>query len=62
MSESKKELMTMEEFLEIYSVSRAMYFREVSKGKLKQTPLGRRKFIARIDAEIWLTNLRSADS
>ena len=58
-NESKKELMTTEEFLAIYSVSRATYFREIKKGKLKQTPLGRRKFIARVDAEAWLALLRS---
>lgn len=57
MAETKKELMSIDEFLDIYSIGRSAYFNLVKKGKLKITKLGSRTFIKRIDAEIWMSKI-----
>ena len=53
----QKELMSVEEFLAVYSISRTIYFEQVKKNLLKQTKLGRRTYIKRIDAEAWLAKI-----
>lgn len=57
MNETQKELMSVDDFLQIYSVSRSMYFSHKNKGLLKVTALGRRTMIRRSDAEAWLDNM-----
>ena len=61
MNESQKELMTVDEFLSIYSIGRTAYFNLVKKKLLRITNLGRRTYIKRTDAEIWLKTLGTVD-
>lgn len=57
---SVPELMSQEIFCEIYSISKTVYFEQVKKKLLKQTPLGRRRYIKKADAEAWLAALKSS--
>jgi predicted site-specific integrase-resolvase len=54
------EMMSQEVFCELYGISRTVYFQQIKKGLLKQTSLGRRRYIKRIDAEAWLAALKSS--
>lgn len=54
----KKQLMSIETFLEVYSLSRSKFYSEVKTKSLRITKLGSRTYIALIDAESWLKNLR----
>jgi excisionase family DNA binding protein len=55
----EKELMTLPEFLERYSISRTTLYREIKDGRLRATKVGRRTLVARVDAEAWLRTLRT---
>lgn len=57
MTEHQKELMDVDTFLSIYGIGRSMYFNHVKKGLLKVTKLGRRTFVKRTDADIWLKKI-----
>ena len=57
MDQPKKELLSIENFLEIYDISRSEYFSQVRKNRLNITKLGRRTYIKRTDAESWLSKL-----
>ena len=52
------EMMSQEVFCEIYAVPKTRYFQEVKNGFLIQTPLGKRRYISRVDAEKWLEGLK----
>ena len=50
----KKQLLTIEDFLSIYSINRSAYYEEVNSGRLKVLKIGKRR--VRIDpeeAELW---------
>lgn len=55
-----KELMTVKEFLENYSISRRVFYYEVKKKKIKIKKLGSRTLIHREDAEAWAKTLGGA--
>lgn len=59
MSETQKELMTIDEFLEIYSIGRNAFYTQTRKKLLKTTPLGKRIYIKRSDAEMWMAALKA---
>lgn len=61
MEKHQKELMTVEDFLEIYGISRSVYFAQVKKKLLKITRMGRRTLIKRTDADEWMRNLPQED-
>ncbi len=54
----EKEMMCMEEFLEIYGVTRSRYFLEKEKYPWLTTKLGRRVYIRRKDADRWLEEIK----
>ncbi len=60
MTENKtnKELMSVEDFMEIYGITKSMFYSKVRK-EVKITSLGRRTFIKRIDADAWLAKQES---
>lgn len=60
MEKTDKELMTIDQFLAIYGISRTKYFSERDKGKLKVTKDGKRTYIKRTDAEEWLSKFGDA--
>lgn len=53
----KKQLLTITDFIEEYSISRSIFYFEVKKGALRATKLGHRTYIKRQDADDWLGNL-----
>lgn len=52
-----KELLSIEEFMDIYSQTRCATYREIKKGKLLVKKQGSRTFIRRIDANLWMNAL-----
>lgn len=52
-----KELLTVDEFTEQYSISRTALYREVNAGRLTLTKQGRNSRIKRKDAEAWANDL-----
>lgn len=57
MSQFQKENLTVEDFLEIYSISRGTFYREIKKGRLITKKLGSRTYIKRADAEAWSSQM-----
>ncbi|MGX7896071.1 helix-turn-helix domain-containing protein [Tsuneonella sp. HG222] len=53
--------MTVPDFLEMYRISRTSFYREVNAGRLRLVKFGRSTRIARIDAEVWMQNMRAND-
>ncbi len=54
----KKQLMTIQDFMAEYSISKSKFYLEVIDGAIRITKLGARTYIARIDAEEWLDKIR----
>jgi predicted DNA-binding transcriptional regulator AlpA len=52
-----KRLLKIPEFLELYSISRTAFYREVSAGRLVLTKIGNASRIAIGDAEEWASAL-----
>jgi hypothetical protein len=50
-------LMTVNEFLNTYSIGRTSFYGEVNAGRLKLRKLGTASRIARADAEVWAAGL-----
>lgn len=48
-----KELLTVEDFLERYSIGRTTFYREVAAGRLRLRKMGSASRVAREDAEAW---------
>jgi predicted DNA-binding transcriptional regulator AlpA len=57
-----KKLLRISEFLELYSISRTAFYREVSGGRLVLTKIGNASRIADHDAEAWVAALPKAES
>lgn len=53
----KKDMMSVEEFLEAYSVSRSTFYSEVRKHRIRVRKLGSRSYVLRTDAEAWMNAL-----
>ena len=53
-----KELFTIADFLNLYSISRSTFYREVKGGRLRILKRGRSTRISRKDAENWVEKLR----
>lgn len=53
-----KELITIPEFVQKFSISRTQTYREIGEGRLRLTKRGRRSLIAREDALVWLNKLQ----
>lgn len=51
------ELLTIQDFVERFRVSRTTTYRLLALGKLQARKVGRRTMIARADAETWLEAL-----
>lgn len=56
MSQAKK-LLRIPEFLDVYSISRTAFYREVSAGRLTLTKIGNASRIRAEDAEAWAASL-----
>ena len=54
---TEKELFSIEEFMDKYSVTRTTTYSEIKKGKLLSRKIGRRTFIRRTDANLWMDTL-----
>lgn len=57
MGQIQKELLTPEDFIAIYSISKSKFYREVKRGKIKLSRIDRCTFVKRTDAEKWLDNI-----
>jgi excisionase family DNA binding protein len=57
----EKALMTLPDFIAVYSISRTAAYREIRDGRLRITKVGRRTLIAQIDADAWLKQVRSGE-
>ena len=57
----EKELLSIEEFMDIYSQTRCATYREIKKGKLLIRKQGSRTFIRKEDANLWMNALESAN-
>lgn len=55
-----KEMMSVEEFLAAYAISRSTFYGEVRKKKLKIRKLGSRTYILLKDADLWMNALEVA--
>jgi len=53
-----KELMTIREFLGLYSISRKTFYNLVQAKAIKITKVGRRTLIKKIHAQEWLDSLQ----
>jgi hypothetical protein len=51
------ELLTVADFLRLYSIGRTTFYREVAAGRLTLRKLGNATRIARADAECWAGSL-----
>jgi predicted DNA-binding transcriptional regulator AlpA len=56
-----KKLLKIPEFLELYSISRTAFYREVGAGRLTLTKIGKASRVAIDDAEAWLAGLPKMD-
>ncbi len=56
----QKELITIQEFMTLYSISRTAVYREVNACRLRLVKRGRRSMIMREDAVAWCASLRPA--
>jgi predicted DNA-binding transcriptional regulator AlpA len=56
-----KKLLRIPEFLELYSISRTAFYREVSAGRLMLTKIGNASRVAAEDAEAWASALPKWD-
>lgn len=56
-----KKLLKIPEFLELYSISRTAFYREVSAGRLPLVKIGKASRIAIDDAEAWAAALPKMD-
>lgn len=52
-----KRLLKVPEFLELYSISRTAFYREVGAGRLSLTKIGSASRVAIADAEAWAAAL-----
>ena len=57
----EKELLTVSDFVDRYSISRTQLYREVTMQRLRLTKRGHRSMITRADAEAWLANLQTGE-
>ncbi|MBI4968128.1 MAG: helix-turn-helix domain-containing protein [Rhodospirillales bacterium] len=53
-----KHLLTIPDFCGRYSISRTVTYHEIKQGRLRPTKVGRRTYIAAIDAQAWLDLVR----
>jgi hypothetical protein len=53
----EKRLLTVEDFLAEYHIGRSKFYEEVRNKKLQITKLGKRTYVKRDNADIWLKNL-----
>lgn len=53
----QKELFTVTEFLELFSISRTSFYEQVKQGKIRLLKLGKKSLIRRDDAEAWVDAL-----
>ena len=53
------ELLTVNDFLQFFRISRTSFYREVNSGRLKVVKFGTATRICRTDAEAWMGNLPS---
>ena len=56
---AEKELLSIEEFMDIYSIKRNATYSQIKKGKLLIRKIGSRTYIRRIDADLWMNALES---
>jgi predicted DNA-binding transcriptional regulator AlpA len=56
-----KRLLKIPEFLELYSISRTAFYREVTAGRLPLIKIGKASRIAVEDAEAWASALPKMD-
>lgn len=54
-----KDMLNIKEFLALYPISRRVFYLEVKKKKLKIRKLGRRTYILKKDADIWMDLLET---
>ena len=52
-----KRLLKIPEFLELYSISRTAFYREVGAGRILLTKIGKASRVAAEDAEAWAAAL-----
>jgi predicted DNA-binding transcriptional regulator AlpA len=57
-----KRLLRIPEFLELYSISRTAFYREVSAGRLMLTKIGTASRVTMEDAEAWAAALPKWDT
>lgn len=55
----QKEMMTIEDFMEIYSITRSRFYSELKKHPWLITKLGKRTHIRRKDAEKWMEAIKA---
>lgn len=54
----QKELMSIEEFLDIYGIKRSRFYAETKKFPWLISKLGKRTYIKRVNAEKWLEAIK----
>jgi len=58
-TQTTPKLLTVNQFVQLYSVSRSTLYRLLSAGELKSRKVGSRTYIATQDADDWINNLPS---
>jgi hypothetical protein len=53
-----KALLTVPDFCGQFSISRTVAYHEMKEGRLRATKVGRRTYIAAVDAQAWLDLVR----
>jgi len=56
-----KKLLKIPEFLELYSISRTAFYREVNAGRLTLVKIGKASRVAATDADAWAAALPKMD-
>lgn len=61
MTAEEKQLQPLKEFCRLFSISKATAYREVERGKLRLTKIGKRTFVDREDRKAYLASLEKIE-
>lgn len=55
----QKEMLDVDTFLDVYSISRNKFYKEVNRKALRITKIGNRTYVTRQDATTWIDRIRA---
>lgn len=55
----QKEMLDVDTFLDVYSISRNKFYKEVKRKALRITKIGSRSYVTKQDAATWIERIRA---